>query len=265
MSPPVVTFLTDYGLEDPFVGVCHAVIAGICPEARVIDLGHGVGRHEVLAGAVALHDALPYLPPGVHLAVVDPEVGAERRAVAIRAADGRMFVGPDNGLLWPALARAGGAVEAVEIGRSPFRLEPVSASFHGRDVFAPVAARLAAGTALAEAGDPLALDELVGLDLPAPRREGDGLAAAVLAEDRFGNVQLGATHHDLAGTGLRLGRPVKVHGLDAVFAGTFADVPAGALLLYEDAWRRLAIAVNRGRASDRLALSPGGEVLLEPA
>src|SRR5262249_23086192 len=136
MTAPLITFLSDYGLEDEFAGVCHAVIAGICPEARVIDLTHGIPRHDVRAGALVLRSSLPYLPKGVHLAVVDPDVGAERRAVAIRTADDRLLVGPDNGLLSLAAEVAGGAVEAVDIARSAFRLEPVSATFHGRDIFA---------------------------------------------------------------------------------------------------------------------------------
>jgi S-adenosylmethionine hydrolase len=260
-----ITFLSDYGLGDEWVGTCHAVIASICPEARVIDLAHGIGRHDVQAGAVVLADAVPYLPVGIHLAVVDPEVGAERRAVAARTRDDRVFVGPDNGLLWPALARLGGAAEVVELGRSPFRLEPVSATFHGRDLFAPVAARLAAGASLGEAGDPLSTSELVALELPRPRRVDGALVADVLALDAFGNVQLAATHDDLPGTGLRLGRPLCANGEPCVFARTFADAPDGALLLYEDAARRLALAVNRGSAVGRLGLERGSEVRLEPA
>jgi len=266
---PVITFLSDYGTQDEFVGVCHAVIARICPEARVIDLGHGVARHGILPAAAVLAHALPYLPAGVHLTVVDPEVGAERRAVAVATADGRRFVGPDNGVLWPALERAGGAVRAVDVARSPHRLEPVSATFHGRDLFAPVAAHLAAGAALEEAGDPLAVDELVRLELPRPRPDGDALVVHVLAVDRFGNVQLDAGHEDLAGTRLRLGRAVAVHARDGVeeapYARTFADVPAGALLVYEDSWRRLAVAVNRGDAAARLGVAPGDELRLAPA
>src|SRR3954454_8111441 len=140
---PVLTFLTDYGLLDEFVGICHGVIARLAPEVRVIDITHGIPRHDVRAGALVLRGALPYCPPGVHLAVVDPDVGARRRAVALRCAeDDRLLVGPDNGLLMPAAAALGGAIEAVDISRSAHRLEPVAATFHGRDVFGPVAAAL---------------------------------------------------------------------------------------------------------------------------
>src|SRR3954452_16304320 len=151
----VVTFLSDYGLDDDFVGVCHGVIAGLAADVRVIDITHGVARHDVRSGALVLRRALPYMPAGVHLAVVDPEVGAVRRAVALRcASEQRLLVGPDNGLLMLAAARFGGVVEAVEITHALHRREPVSATSHGRDVFAPVAAGLAAGDPLAAAGDP---------------------------------------------------------------------------------------------------------------
>src|SRR5437660_9345905 len=202
MTGPLITFLSDYGLEDEFAGVCHAVIAGICPEARVIDLTHGIPRHDVRAGALVLRSALPYLPSGVHLAVVDPDVGAERRAIAISTADNRVLVGPDNGLLSLAAEVAGGVVEAVDIARSPFRLEPVSATFHGRDIFAPVAARLAAGAALAEAGQPCDPDELVRVELPRPQFANGVLLAHALYIDRFGNVQLDVGHEQLAEAGL---------------------------------------------------------------
>jgi S-adenosylmethionine hydrolase len=263
---PVVTFLSDYGLTDDFVGVCHGVIARIAPDARVIDVTHGIGRHDVRSGAVVLRRALPFLPPGVHLAVVDPGVGGERRAVAIRCAEeDRILVGPDNGLLLPAAQGFGGAVEAVDVGRSPHRLEPVSATFHGRDLFAPVAAQLAAGAPLAAAGDPFPADELVALDLPRPRLSAGLVAAHALAVDRYGNVTLDVAHEELAQTGLRLGRAALVNGEPAHFAHTFADVPAGALLLYEDAYRTLALAVNRGSAAERLGLALDDEVRLEPA
>src|SRR5436190_4616156 len=155
MARPI-TFLSDYGYEDEFAGVCRAVIARIAPDARVIDLTHGISRHAVGEGALALAGALPFAPAGIHLGIVDPGVGSPRRAVAVRAAsERRILVGPDNGVLWPAIKRLGGAVEAVDVSLSAWRLEPISATFHGRDVFAPVAAHLAAGAKLIEAGAPL--------------------------------------------------------------------------------------------------------------
>jgi S-adenosylmethionine hydrolase len=262
----VVTFLSDYGLVDEFVGVCHAVIARIAPEARVIDLTHGVPRHDVRTGALVLARALPYAPAGVHLAVVDPEVGAERRAVAIRCAhEDRILVGPDNGLLAPAARALGGPVEAVDVARSPHRLEPVSATFHGRDIFAPVAAHLATAAPLGGAGDPLPVDELVDLELPRPVVAEGRVEAHALGFDGFGNVLLDAAHDDLGGSGLRLGRAVLVNGRRAQYARTFADVAEGEVLLYEDANRTLAVAVNRGSAAAQLGLRRDDAVVLEPA
>jgi S-adenosyl-L-methionine hydrolase (adenosine-forming) len=261
-----ITFLSDYGLADEFVGVVHGVIARLAPDARVIDLAHGIPRQDVVAGALALERALPFTPAGVHLAVVDPEVGARRRAVALRTAEeDRLLVGPDNGLLMAAAERFGGVVEAVEISRSPWRLEPVSATFHGRDLFAPVAARLAAGEKLRAAGDPIEPDDLVALDRPRAHLEPDGTVLAhVVGVDAFGNVLLDATH-DIVRDALRLGRPVRVGGHEATFARTFADLDPGALLVYEDAGRTLAIAVNSGDAAARLELAPGDQVRLAPA
>src|SRR5512133_3928307 len=183
----VITFLSDYGHDDEFVGVCHGVMARIAPEARVLDVSHGIERHDVRSGALVLRRALPYFPAGVHLAVVDPEVGGERRAVAVRTAqDDRILVGPDNGLL-------------------------------------------------------------------------------ALAIERFGNVMLDVEHDELTGSGLKLGHRVTVNDELAHYATTFADVPPGELLLYEDAYRTLALAINRGSAAHHLGLDLDAEVRIRPA
>jgi hypothetical protein len=269
-AAPVITFLSDYGLQDDFVGVCHGVIAMICPEARVIDLSHGVERHDVRAGALILQGALPYTPAAVYLAIVDPDVGAQRRAVALKTADGPILVGPDNGLLSPAAERAGGVTEAIDIAHSPFRLEPVSATFHGRDIFAPVAARLAAGAALADAGEPCDPDVLIKLELPSPRLEDGALLAHAIYVDRFGNVQLDAGHEHFSELGVKLGHPVELE-VDgggpyvAQYVRTFADGAADELLIYEDAHKSLAVAVSRGSAAARLGVSVGEELRIRPA
>src|SRR5919202_2085197 len=179
---PVITFLSDYGHDDDFVGVCHGVIAQIAPDARIIDITHGIPRHDVRSGALVMRRALPYFPAGLRLAVVDPEVGGRRRAVALRCGEqDRILVGPDNGLLTAAAERFGGVAEAVEVTRSPHRLEPPAAPLPRRDLFAPVAAHLAPGAALAEAGEPLDPDELVRLGLPQARLGGSEGVAHVLA------------------------------------------------------------------------------------
>jgi S-adenosylmethionine hydrolase len=268
---PIVTFLSDYGLGDDFVGICHGVIAGICPDARVIDITHGVPRHDVQAGALILRGALRYMPAGVHLAIVDPDVGARRRAVVLRTVDDRLLVGPDNGVLWLAADAAGGVLEVIDIASSPWRLEPVSATFHGRDIFAPVAARLAAGEPLAQAGTPCDPELLVRLELPQPRWDDGALIASAIYVDRFGNVQVNANHEDLvaAELGLGLGDSVELEaGIRgrhrAYYVRTFADVEAGHLLLYEDADGTLAVAVSQGSAAERLGLTVGDVLSIRP-
>lgn len=265
----MITFLSDYGLADDFVGICHGVIAMACPRARVIDLTHGIARHDVRSGAIVLAEAIPYVPVGVHLAVVDPGVGAQRRAVALRTADRRRLVGPDNGLLMAAAQAAGGVVEAVDIARSPFRRKPVSATFHGRDIFAPIGAALAGGATLAQAGDPLDPSELVVLSLPEPQIRDGALVAHVRYIDRFGNLQLNVGHEQIGETGLRLGGAATIEpgrgSAHAVhYVRTFADAASGELLLYEDAQRRLAIAVNHGDAAQLLGLAVDDELRVSP-
>ncbi|MFL5780161.1 MAG: S-adenosyl-l-methionine hydroxide adenosyltransferase family protein [Thermoleophilaceae bacterium] len=264
----IVSLLTDYGHEDEFVGVLHGVIRTIAPDVPIVDLTHGIMRHDVREGAIVLRNALPYLPVGVHVAVVDPQVGTERRAVAVRTGDGRVLVGPDNGLLSLAWARLGGAVEAVDVSRSPFRLEPVSATFHGRDVFAPVGARLAAGAELLEAGDPLDTAELAAPPLPQPRVEHGAATGHAILVDRYGNVSLNMGHAELLQLGVTIGSSagveVRGHLTEARVVQTFADVAEGELLLYEDAWGSLALAVNRGDASAELGLDVDDEVRITP-
>jgi S-adenosylmethionine hydrolase len=267
---PLITFLSDYGTNDEFVGVVHGVIARVSPEARVIDVTHGIPRHAVEVGARVLVRALPFMPAGVHLAVVDPEVGAGRRALALRLAEeGRFLVGPDNGLLIPAAERFGGVVDAVEISHSNWRLEPVSATFHGRDIFAPVAARLAAGEPLEEAGEPLEPGDLARLILSRARRDSGGnLVAHVVDIDGYGNVTLDAEREDVeqfgwgTGTRVRLGSRDQVH--EAVFARTFAEARPGGLMLYEDSSGALALAVNSGNAAEMLGLRLGEPLTLAP-
>ena len=162
-----VTFLSDFGLQDDFVGTCHGVIKRIAPEAQIIDITHGIPPQEILQGALVLANTIPYMPVGSHLAVVDPGVGGARRALALRDQDGRCFVGPDNGLLIPAAERAG--IEAAhELANPDYALDSISRTFHGRDLFAPAAAHLAAGVAIGELGPPVDPDALVRLDLPQP-------------------------------------------------------------------------------------------------
>jgi S-adenosyl-L-methionine hydrolase (adenosine-forming) len=267
-QPRPITFLSDYGYEDEFAGVCRAVIAQIVPGAPLIDLTHGIARQDVRQGAIALANALPSCPPGVHLAVVDPGVGSDRRAVAVAAAEGRLLVGPDNGLLSRALDGLGGALDAVEISRSPFRLEPVSATFHGRDLFAPVAAHLALGARLEEAGERIEPTSLTTLDLPTPAVSDDEVVAHAIHSDGYGNVTLDVDASLLAEGPLRPGEPLEVLAPDgrfeALWARTFADVGPADVLLFEDSSGALALAVSGGSAAGLMDLHPDSEITLRP-
>ncbi len=274
MTQPVITFLSDYGLGNEFVGVCHAVIARRCPPARVIDLTHSIPRHDVHTGAIVLRATLPYLPDAIILAVVDPGVGTTgargRRAVALRTVDqDRLLVGPDNGLLMPVCERLGGVAEAVEVEYSHERLEPVSATFHGRDIFAPVAAALADGAGLGSLGAPVAVEELRRLNIPVAVMRPDGLELHVLHSDTFGNLILDGQIDELAQLGIEIGHEVTVHhggqAHHATVARTFADVHPGGLLIYQDGLGMLALAVNRGSAVELLGASRHDELLVSAA
>lgn len=259
-----ITFLTDFGLEDDFVGVCHGVMKGIAPEAEVIDITHGIQPQGVLQGALTLANALPFMPAGVHLAVVDPGVGGSRRALALRDKSGRLHVGPDNGLLIPAAEKFGGIEEARELTNPDYALESVSRTFHGRDLFSPAAAHLARGVELAELGPPLAVDALARLDLPEPEVGASRIRCTVLAIDRFGNVQLNLdrSHTDDAGIlpGTRIELQVGPERYYAVAARTFADARPGDLILYEDSYRNLSIAINGGNAASMFGIKPGRDL-----
>ena len=232
----------------------------------MIDVTHGLPAHDIRAAALALRRALPYLPKGVHLAVVDPEVGTPRRPLALQAADGHLFVGPDNGLLWPAIERCGGVEVAIDIANTPYRLEPVSATFHGRDLFAPVAARLALETPIEHAGSPLAPEDVMRLELPRAKIGVREIAARVLAIDRFGNLQLNVSRTQLHDAGFVQGDSLRaeVSGRQhrAIFGHTFADAPAGEVVLYEDSSGAIAIALNGGSAAEALAAAPDADLKL---
>jgi len=259
-----ISLTTDYGLSDGFVAACHGVLARLAPHARVIDVTHLVPPGEVAQGANVLAQTVPHLPAAVHVAVVDPGVGTARRAVLVEAASG-LLVGPDNGLLPAAAAALGGIRRVIVLDNAAWHLPSVSATFHGRDVFAPVAAQLAGGAPFAEAGEPIEADKLVELKMPEARAENGQLIAHAVAFDRFGNVMLDVEHDEVGKHGLRLGHPVSVNDEDGHYATTFADVAAGRLLLYEDAYRWLALAVNRGSAADLLGLRLDDEVRIKPS
>ena len=266
MAAPVVSFLSDFGLADQYVGICEGVILRHCPEARVIHLTHGIEPASVALGARVLAGAMPFLPVGVHMAVVDPGVGSERRAVALRSGDGRLFVGPDNGLLVPAAEASGGVAEAVQITNPAHMLEPVSRTFHGRDIFAPATGRLAAGLALGELGDSLDPGSLARAGAPGFDLDGTALQVTVQHVDRFGNVQLSAGPGDTGG-GFAPGVRAEVITRDDRYyvqcAATFADVDRGELVLFEDSEQSLSIAVNRGNAAELLDVVAGDPITVD--
>ena len=259
-----ITFLTDFGLEDDFVGTCHGVMKRIAPDVEIIDITHGIAPRQVLQGALTLANTLRYMPVGVHLAVVDPGVGSARRALALRDGEGRIHVGPDNGLLIIAAEKCGGIAEAHELTNPDYALESVSRTFHGRDLFSPAAAHLALGVPLAELGPPIATDALARLDVPRPEIGRSRIRACVLAVDRFGNMQLNLDRAQLEEAnvppGTRLELELGTERYFAVAARTFADARSGEIILYEDAYRNVAIAISGGNAAELFGAEEGQEL-----
>jgi S-adenosyl-L-methionine hydrolase (adenosine-forming) len=258
-----ITFLTDFGLKDDFVGTCHGVIKRIAPEAQIIDITHGIPPQAVLQGALVLSSTIPYMPVGVHLAVVDPGVGGPRRPLALADAEGRRYVGPDNGLLLPA-ARRSGIVAAHELANPEYALATISRTFHARDLFAPATAHLARGVPIEELGPPLDPESLVTLDLPKPQLSDGEALATVLYIDSFGNIVLNLTREDVERIDIVSGTRVELEHAGeryyAVSARTFADARPGDVILYEDSYGNMSVAISRGSAARMLHASPGQRI-----
>lgn len=258
-----ISFLSDFGLVDEFVGVVKSVIRGIAPEVVVIDVSHDIPRHDVRAGGLALARSAGYLAPGVVLAVVDPGVGSDRRRVAVEVGDGQsVLVGPDNGLLAPAVALVGGATRAIELTNADYHLPAGGATFDGRDVFGPVAAHLCEGAALSDLGteiDPISL--MPGI-MPVSSFEGDILYAEVLWVDHFGNAQLNVGSDEVEPG------PLRVRAGDVARTAhrveSYAAIGAGELGLIVDSYGLLALSLDRGSAAQELALNAGSQITLEP-
>jgi S-adenosylmethionine hydrolase len=255
-----VTLTTDFGLTDGFVAMLHGVLARHAPDVRVIDVTHDVHPGDLSRASAVLAQVVPHAPPAVHIAIVDPGVGTRRRGVAIRT-DGGLLVGPDNGVLLPAADALGGALEAVELTNTDWHADVVSPTFHGRDIFAPVAARLARGAGFAEAGTTIETASLVRLAAPTIRVSDGVVEAEVLTVDRFGNVQLAVSAAEgLAALG---GGQVLVGGHHAVCRHTFGEVTSGSMIVFGDSAGQLAIAVNNGLAVVELGVEPGDVVRLD--
>jgi S-adenosylmethionine hydrolase len=261
-----VTFLSDYGHDDVFVGVCKGVVAGIAPQARVIDICHLISPQDVEQGATQLAAAMPFLPRAVHLAMVDPQSAKAARGVAVATADGSILVGPDNGLLSLAWDERGGIDRVVELTNSSLWLDRIHATFRGRDVFAPVAAHLASGTALDEIGSAVDPAELVRLTVHEPVVDDDHVHAEIRSVDHFGNVSLNIARTDLEAAGIGLGDTVELRcngrTLSVPFTHTFGEVAAGRLTLCEDSFRAVQLAVNAGRANAELRVARGDPVVI---
>jgi S-adenosyl-L-methionine hydrolase (adenosine-forming) len=271
-QPPFVSLTTDFGLRDPSPAICRGVVASIAPEAIVVDISHEIAKFQVRDGALLLWCALPYMPIGAHVGVVDPGVGTERLPVALETARGDVLVGPDNGLLIPAADRLGGIVRAHALENSEYRLPVVTASFHGRDIFAPAAAHIALGVPIEVLGRELSVEDLEVLDWPEPEARPGELTTAVVYVDTFGNAKLAGDPEDLAQAlgplefGDRLVLHVATDGrrgsASAPWSQTFGRVGRGELLLFEDSYGRLCLARNQGSAAEALELVEGTTVAI---
>jgi S-adenosyl-L-methionine hydrolase (adenosine-forming) len=263
MTMPI-SFLSDFGLEDEFVGVVHGVLSKLAPASPVIDVTHQVPRGDVRAGALAMTRAIQYLPDGVALMVVDPGVGSRRKALALETNWG-FFVGPDNGLLSPAVALVGGASKIVSIENPEAMIPSPGATFHGRDIFAPAAGLLASGeAAIDDLGPILDGNDVTPMLLPLPEVEGEVVSGQCWWVDGFGNAQTNVGPDDLAAIGIVPGSVVAVaigattHHLSWVNA--YSDAAEGSALLHVDSAGLIAIAVNGGSAAEHLRIATGVNV-----
>ena len=261
-----ICFLSDFGLGEDFVGLCKGVMLRISPDAAIIDLTHQVAGFAIEAGAEILEHATRYMPEDtVYLAIVDPGVGTKRRALALRTLTGALLVGPDNGLLVPAAERLGGIESAISLTNADYHIQPVSNTFHGRDIFAPATAHLAAGLDLKQLGETVDTASLTRVHLPGLEREDNGTTAVtIIGVDRYGNARLSATAEE---AGFRFGAVLKIEAGEGGamlvrYVETFGHSKTGDLVLVPDSHQCLSLAVNKGHASRALALKPGGRVRL---
>ncbi|MEX0709964.1 MAG: SAM-dependent chlorinase/fluorinase [Chloroflexota bacterium] len=274
---PFISFMTDFGVGSSAPAVCRGVMLDIAPDARLVDVTHAIRHFAVRDGAFLLARSLPYFPIGVHVAVIDPGVGTERRPIALQTGRGDVLVGPDNGLLVPAGKALGGIVAARMLENRALWLPNVSHTFHGRDIFSPVAAHLAAGIPFEEIGPEVDPGDITNLVLPIATPRDGGLDTSVLLIDAFGNCRLAGETSDLVtafgamdhGRSFELLLPTRgtlpAMRMSVPWVATFGDVPVGSVLLFEDAdYAGPALAVNRGSAAESLALTLDTPVRLEP-
>jgi hypothetical protein len=270
VTRPFISFLTDFG-ADGAAAICRGVMLSIAPDAQIVDISHSVRKFAIREGAYLLWTALPWMPVGVHVAVVDPGVGTDRRPIGISVGRGDLLIGPDNGLLTAATDRLGGIDEVRVLSNASWVLPNQSATFHGRDIFAPIAAHLALGGDFDEVGPIVDPGSIVDLRFPKPEVRDGGLETVAIYVDSFGNVRLGATPEDLAralgenapGASLRL--RFGASETTATFARTFGALPPGAALLYTDSSGQLALGHNQASAAAALGIEAGRAVRVERA
>lgn len=260
-----ICFLSDFGITDDFVGTCKGVVASISPGTTVIDLTHSVPSFAIEAGAELLQHATRYMPDDtVYLAIVDPGVGTSRREVALETNGGAILVGPDNGLLIPASESLGGISRAVFLTNDEFHIKPVSNTFHGRDIFSPVAAHLASGVPLAELGEAASPEALTPLGLEEDAANGKDIAASVIDIDRFGNARLSVKQENC---GLEYGDELRLDigdgDMEVRYVPTFGSATGGELILLPDSHWRLSVSVNQGNAARALSLTIGSKVVIK--
>jgi S-adenosylmethionine hydrolase len=262
-----LTFLSDLGFEDPFLGLCKGVIARVAPEVRVLDVLHSVAPQDVEMGAAMLASAVPFLPaPAVHLALVDPFRTVPARGIAVRTADGSIFVSPDNGLASQAWEVAGGAVEAFALDDATLWNANAARTFRARDVFSPVAARLADGLPLEQVGSAVPLDQLERLALRQASLHDDHVHGEIVQVDHFGNLTLNMQRHHVEAAGITLGDTVEIRcggkTLQVCYTLTYGEVPRGRVALCEDSFRTMCVAVNQGSAAAQLRSTRGEPIVI---
>lgn len=258
--------MSDFGGREEWVGVVKGVILRINPDARIVDISHEIAPFDISEGAFVLAAALPHMPVGVHMAVVDPGVGTRRLAVVLQAGRGDLLVGPDNGLLLPAAGRLGGVQEAFSLDTQDYFSSPVHPTFHARDIFAPVAAHLSLGVPAREMGSTLPVDALVPAPWGMAREDQGSLYATVVDIDRFGSLRLNATLEQMERVGCRAGDVVLI-GIDdeeltAPLVSTFGEVEAGKALIFEDSSGFMAVGLSGGDLAASLSVRPGQAVII---